>query len=72
MTEQATTAKTEDAKAPALVAYHVPARENAPWTRIGAAWDHKDGAGFTLQLDLIPQAGGRIVLRTYNPKDESK
>jgi hypothetical protein len=72
MSEQATTTKTEEAKAPALIAYHVPERSNAPWTKIGAAWDHKDGAGFTLQLDLIPAGGGRIVLRTYQPKDEAK
>ena len=32
------------------------------WTRIGAAWDHKDGKGLTLQLDLVPMSG-RIVLR---------
>lgn len=72
MTEQATTTKTEDTKAPALIAYHVPERSNAPWTKIGAAWDHKDGAGFTLQLDLIPVTSGRIVLRAYQPKDEGK
>ena len=55
-------------KTPALVAYHVPARDDAPWTRIGAAWDHKDGKGFTLQLDLVPVAAGRIVLRDNDPK----
>ncbi len=41
------TKKTEEKKAPALIAYHVPESEKAPWTRIGAAWDHKDGKGFT-------------------------
>ena len=67
MTQQDTT-KTDEKKAPALIAYHVPARENAPWTRIGAAWPHKDGAGYTLQLDLVPASGGRVVLRT--PADQ--
>lgn len=57
-----------EAKAPAMIAYHVPDRENAPWTRIGAAWDHKDERGFTLQLDLVPVAAGRIVLREFDPK----
>jgi hypothetical protein len=33
------------------------------WTRIGAAWEHKDGEGIDLQLDLVPTSGGRIVLR---------
>ena len=50
--------------APKLIAYHVAERgEDSFWTRIGAAWDHKDGEGFTLQLDLVPNDGGRIVLR---------
>ena len=60
--------KTSEKKTPALIAYHAPERENAPWTRIGAAWDHKDGEGFTLQLDLVPAATGRIVMRKFEPK----
>jgi len=60
----------EEKKAPALIAYHVPDREKAPWTRIGAAWDHKDGEGFTLQLDLVPVSSGRIVLRAFDAKAE--
>lgn len=53
-----------EAQSPALIAYHVAERgEKAFWTRIGAAWDHEDGKGLTLQLDLVPVSGGRIVLR---------
>ncbi|MCB9958686.1 MAG: hypothetical protein H6843_08800 [Rhodospirillaceae bacterium] len=49
---------------PALIAYHVSERgEKSYWTRIGAAWDHEDAKGMTLQLDLVPANGGRIVLR---------
>lgn len=49
---------------PALIAYHVAERgEKSFWTRIGAAWDHEDGKGLTVQLDLVPVNGGRIVLR---------
>ena len=62
--------KTETAKAPDFIAYHVPDREQAPWTRIGAAWAHKDGKGFGLDLDLVPATGGRIVLRVNEPKQE--
>jgi hypothetical protein len=62
----------EEKKAPALIAYHVPERDKAPWTRIGAAWDHKDGEGFTLQLDLVPVTSGRIVLRAFDPKEDGK
>jgi hypothetical protein len=36
--------------------------------RIGAAWEHEDGEGLTLQLDLLPVTGGRIVLR--KPKED--
>lgn len=63
---------TEEKKAPALIAYHVPDREKAPWTRIGAAWDHKDGEGYTLQLDLVPVTSGRIVLRANEPKEQEE
>ena len=58
---------------PTLIAYHVTeARkegEKGFWTRIGAAWDHEDGAGLTLQLDLVPVDGGRIVLRAPKPAE---
>jgi len=64
--------KTEEKKAPALIAYHVPEREKAPWTRIGAAWDHKYGECFTLQLDLGPVSSGRIILQAYDPKQEGE
>jgi hypothetical protein len=55
-----------------LIAYHVLDREKAPWTRIGAAWDHKDGEGFTLQIDLVPVSSGRIILRAFDPKAEEE
>jgi hypothetical protein len=56
---------------PALIAWHIAERgEKNFWTRIGAAWNHEDGEGMTLQLDLIPTAGGRIILRT--PKQEEE
>jgi hypothetical protein len=52
-------------KAPAYIAYHVADRgeDKSFWTRIGAAWAHEDGKGFSLSLDLVPVDGGRIVLR---------
>ena len=59
---------------PKLIAYAV--RDgNGPdgkgfWTRIGAAWDHKDGEGYTPQLELVPTGEGRIVLRP--PRDENE
>ena len=50
-------------KKPALIAYSVREREGlkAIWTKIGAAWPHGTGAGFTIQLDALP-LDGRVVL----------
>jgi hypothetical protein len=56
---------------PALIAWHVSERgEKKFWTRLGAAWEHEDGEGMTLQLDLMPVAGGRIVLRAPKQGEE--
>lgn len=63
--------KQRQAQPPKLFAYHVAERgEKKFWTRIGAAWDHKDGEGYTLQLDLVPVDGGRIVLRPPQAENE--
>lgn len=49
---------------PAFIAWHVDEKgEKKFWTRIGAAWRHQKGEGLTLQLDLLPVTGGRIILR---------
>ncbi|MBZ9983997.1 hypothetical protein LB521_22950 [Mesorhizobium sp. BR-1-1-8] len=34
----------------------------AHWTRIGAAWAHRDGEGFNLSLAAMPLSG-RLVVR---------
>ena len=64
--------ETRQPKAPQLIAYHVAERgeDKFFWTRIGAAWDHDDGKGLTLQLDLVPVDGGRIVLRVPSEASE--
>lgn len=36
--------------------------EDASWSRIGAAWKHKDGDGFSIKLEMMP-LNGRIVMR---------
>jgi hypothetical protein len=62
--------KARNTQPPALIAYHVAERgEKAFWTRIGAAWDHEDAKGLTLQLELLPANGGRIVLREPNAEE---
>ena len=40
------------------------------WTKIGAAWPHEDGQGFSLKLSLIPFAGQSIHLRAFEAKTE--
>lgn len=62
----------EATKGPDYIAFHVRDGIDAGksyWTRIGAAWAHKDGEGINLQLDLVPANGGKIVLRF--PKDDA-
>ena len=59
---------TKTGKRPDFTAYFVPDRENASWVPIGAAWSHRDGEGFNLRLDLIPNTAGRFVLRTVKAK----
>lgn len=55
--------QTTTAKAPTHIAYHVrEGKDKGFWTRIGAAWMHKDQKGFSVQLDCIP-VDGRISLR---------
>ena len=62
--KQTSNQKQREPVPPKLLAYHVAERgEKKFWTRIGAAWEHKVGEGFSLQLDLVPVAEGRIVLR---------
>ena len=63
--------KAREAQPPALIAFSVTERNGKSyWTRIGAAWDHEDAKGLTLQLDLVPVNGGRIVLR--EPADNAE
>lgn len=58
-------------KAPTHIAYHVRDREGhkAIFTRIGAAWPHKDGNGFNIQIESVP-LDGRITLRVASDNKE--
>lgn len=69
--KQTSNQKQREPVPPKLLAYHVAERgEKKFWTRIGAAWDHKDGEGWTVQLELAPIGDGRIVLRP--PRDDAE
>lgn len=57
---------------PTHYAYHVrqgKEKSKGFWTRCGAAWQHKDGKGFNIQLDLVP-LDGSIQLRV--PSEDKK
>ena len=72
-TYQNTRNQNRETQPPALIAYHVTERgDQSYWTRIGAAWDHEDAKGMTVQLDLIPANGGRIVLREAGQDEEGR
>jgi len=57
-------------KSPTHVAYHVrESKDKSFWTRIGAAWQHKDGKGFNIQIESVP-LDGRISLRIAAEKKD--
>lgn len=39
------------------------------WTKIGAAWQHKDKQGFSLAFEAYPANNGRVALREITEKD---
>jgi hypothetical protein len=64
-------AETTAPKLPSHIAYTVRDREGqkAIFTKIGAAWPHKDGNGFNVQIESVP-LDGRITLRVASEKKE--
>jgi hypothetical protein len=55
---------------PNFIAYYVVEGDDdkSYWTRIGAAWGHKDGKGLNIDLELIPVGTGKITLRVPEEK----
>jgi len=39
------------------------------WTKIGAAWPHKDGKGYSISMGVVP-LDGRLVLRERPEEEE--
>ena len=59
---------------PTLYVYAVKDRgrnQKAIWTRIGAAWAHGSGNGFTIELEAFP-ISGRLVLTEPKADDKSE
>lgn len=65
------TSESPASKSPSHIAYQVRDREGGKgfWTRIGAAWAHKNGDGFNIQLESVP-LDGRITLRVATDKKD--
>jgi len=45
------------------------ARDRGFWTKVGVMFPHKNGEGFTLQLDALP-LDGKVVLLPPKPDEE--
>ncbi len=45
--------------------------ERANWTKIGAAWSHRQGGGYNIDLDALP-VNGRIVLTVPKAKEDEQ
>lgn len=58
-------------KKPAFIAYAVTGEgKQAFWTRIGSAWPHQHGEGFSIELNALP-VQGRIVLMPPKADDST-
>jgi hypothetical protein len=65
-----TTNSNTTSKSPTHIAYHVrDGKDKGFFTRIGAAWPHKDGNGFNIQLEVVP-LDGRVTLRVATDKKD--
>lgn len=72
MTKTQTATDTTTINQPAFIAWQVTERgEKTHWHKVGASWQHKDGKGMTLALDVLPLKG-RIVLREPSDKDREE
>ncbi|MEO1039510.1 MAG: hypothetical protein AAFX09_08185 [Pseudomonadota bacterium] len=73
VTSQAASAPEKTANPPSHVAYSV--RENGKgdsyFNRVGAAFPHKDGQGFNIDLEAFP-TNGKVVLRTPRQRLEEQ
>lgn len=62
-------------KRPALELFAVTKSKNGEgkgfWQKIGAAWPHEDGKGFSLKMELMPMAGQDLVLREPMPSTQT-
>ncbi|VAW75396.1 hypothetical protein MNBD_GAMMA13-700 [hydrothermal vent metagenome] len=55
---------TNAGRKPDFAAYNVRESKDGKgyWNKVGAAWKHRDGKGFDIDLDSVP-VNGRVTLR---------
>ncbi len=46
-------------------------KDDAEWTKVGAAWPTKNAGGFTINIQPGIAVSGRLVLKTYEPKKKN-
>lgn len=66
MTDEQNPARNPTSKKPFMLGYTVRPigdGEKSYWSKIAAAWAHKDGEGYEVRMDALP-VDGRLVLRT--------
>jgi hypothetical protein len=51
--------------------YERDGRTQKRWTKIGAAFPHKEGTGFSIELKAFP-IDGRLVVLPPDPADDSR
>ena len=49
-----------------------PGRKAKSWMKIGAAFPHKEGAGFSIELRAFPVDGRLVVLPAENPEEREE
>lgn len=69
MSEKQENTQNEGGKKPDFIAYNVKeTKQGKPvFNRVGAAWQHKDGQGYDIQLESMP-VNGRVTLREMRDK----
>ena len=57
-------------KTPSHIVYQVQdgKEDKSYWHRVGAAWKHNDGKGFSIQLTALP-IDGKLTIRELAPAE---
>ena len=59
---------TDQKNTPSHIAYQVRQTDDKSYfNNIGAAYEHKDGQGFNIQLDSVP-VDGKVTLRSFEER----